>query len=285
MEIEIKGHSGCSVKIHEANDKIVIVKSTHNLSYLDRLCKQAEKQIAFNNHIINNIKTPEVFNIEKSNEYTLVNMEYIYSSNFIEFFEKAGFNQIDQFINSLLRFIDYSIVTSQEAKYNKQLFISKFTEVKKQILFNNEFKDDKIILELLDKAEYLFNVTEDYLLPIGFCHGDLTLSNILFCGDTYYFIDFLDSFIESPLIDVVKIRQDTMFAWSLMMFDGKYDLARTKIILKHIDQVLDKHFSKFQWYNIGYKGFQVMNLLRILQYSKESRTSEFLKFNLQLLLI
>ena len=43
-------------------------------------------------------------------------------------------------------------------------------------------------------------------IPMGKCHGDLTFSNILFNGNNYYLIDFLDSFIESPLLDLVKIE-------------------------------------------------------------------------------
>ena len=63
----------------------------------------------------------------------------------------------------------------------------------------------------MDASQRVFDALSDMLIPVGTCHGDLTFSNILFNGNNYYLIDFLDSFIESPLLDIVKLRQDT--AW------------------------------------------------------------------------
>jgi thiamine kinase-like enzyme len=66
------------------------------------------------------------------------------------------------------------------------------------------------------------------MIPVGICHGDLTLSNILFRGhvaptphtpdeelrrramassggEWVILIDFLDNFVESPLADLAKV--------------------------------------------------------------------------------
>ena len=40
-------------------------------------------------------------------------------------------------------------------------------------------------------------------LPEGFCHGDLTLSNLLFNNDDIVIIDFLDTFLDSTIQDIV----------------------------------------------------------------------------------
>lgn len=72
-------------------------------------------------------------------------------------------------------------------------------------------------------------------LPIGACHGDFTLSNVLVLTplsgdglplspraqtkDTFRIalIDFLDSFVESPLADMAKLCQDLKYGWTLRL--------------------------------------------------------------------
>ncbi len=66
------------------------------------------------------------------------------------------------------------------------------------------------------------------MMPVGICHGDLTFSNMLFNGNNYYLIDFLDSFVESPLLDIVKLRQDSAYLWSQLMYIHDYDKIRLK---------------------------------------------------------
>lgn len=55
----------------------------------------------------------------------------------------------------------------------------------------------------------------ELLLPLGPCHGDLTLSNlILDTASGITLIDFLDTFLETPLQDVAKLKQDFVYGWS-----------------------------------------------------------------------
>ena len=113
-------------------------------------------------------------------------------------------------------------------------------------------------------------------IPIGVCHGDLTFSNILFCGQQYCLIDFLDSFIETPLQDIVKLRQDSQYLWSCLMYQNPYDALRLKLISQYIDERLDKHFSQYDWYKENYEVMQLMNMLRILPYAKEKKVVDYL---------
>lgn len=123
------------------------------------------------------------------------------------------------------------------------------------------------------------------LLPIGISHGDLTFSNILFNGNNYYLIDFLDGFIESPLQDIAKIRQDTAYRWSQLMYTKRYDEVRLGIICDKIDNELDSYFSnKYQWYRDHYKTIQLMNILRIFPYAHEEKVVCYLKNILNTLL-
>ena len=112
-------------------------------------------------------------------------------------------------------------------------------------------------------------------IPIGKCHGDLTFSNILFATDNIYFIDYLDSFIETPIQDIVKLRQDTKYFWSVMMYHNSYDIVRLNMIFKYIDTQIDNYFKNVDSYNDIYDTLHLMNILRILPYVKEEKIKNF----------
>jgi hypothetical protein len=57
-------------------------------------------------------------------------------------------------------------------------------------------------------------------VPLGPCHGDLTLSNVIWSPTLgLVLIDFLATFLESPLQDLAKISQDLEFGWSFRRMD------------------------------------------------------------------
>ena len=82
--------------------------------------------------------------------------------------------------------------------------------------------------------------------------------------------------MESPLLDIVKIRQDSAYLWSELMYSGECDSIRLKIVADKIDKAIDEFASQFEWYKY-YKVFQLMNFLRILQYAHEEKVIDYLK--------
>ena len=156
--------------------------------------------------------------------------------------------------------------------------MEKFKDICVKVQANNMINKDKEIVQILERSALIFNsVDEEIRIPVGYCHGDLTFSNILFNGNNYYLIDFLDSFIESPLLDIVKIRQDSRYAWSQQMYEYDMDVVRMKIISGKIDEEIDKYYSRYDWYRKNYSMFQLMNFLRIIQYVKDEKVLKFLK--------
>ena len=205
-------------------------------------------------------------------------MQYVYSKNFIEFFEQAGFEQINYLIGALKYFLEYEIDQCHTESVTASIFQAKFEEVKEKTLVNSLCKDDAEIKEILEKTGKVFYAVDSLQIPVGLCHGDLTFSNVLFNGNNYYLIDFLDSFVETPLQDIVKIRQDTRYYWSQLMYTKQYDAVRLRIVCNKIDQEIDSYFrNKYQWYADNYKIMQLMNILRILPYVYEERVVNYLK--------
>lgn len=276
MNIEVKGHSGCQIDIVRENDELFVSKSTHDPKYLDRLQLQAQKQQDAAKVELQHIRIPQVIDIKRDELSVVVKMEYVYSKNYVGYFEYAGFEQIAYFTKALKMFLDYEIKNSSVQTVKAEILKQKFADVSAKTKANMALKDDIEVHDILKESEKVFASCKDMELPIGKCHGDLTFSNILFNGNNYYLIDFLDSFIESPLLDIVKIRQDSAFQWSQLMFTGEYDRLRLKIVADKIDSDIVKYASQFEWYKY-YAIFQLMNFLRVLQYAHEKEVIDYLK--------
>lgn len=278
MELKVKGHSGCQIDIINDGNQLYICKSTCDPQYVNRLCRQALKQQEAFATKYQHIRIPEIFETNNTGDTFSMKMEYVYSKNFVDYFEDAGFEQINYFIKALEIFVDSEISQSAIQSVSRDIVMCKFADVKQKIQSNPLLQNNMAIRRILEQSESLFTLLPDVLyIPVGTCHGDLTYSNILFNGNNYYLIDFLDSFIESPLLDLVKIRQDSHHGWSQLMYEGEFDKIRLQIINEKIDEAIDTYYSnKYDWFRMYYMPFQVMNLLRVLQYARENEVIDYL---------
>ena len=275
MTIDIKGHSGCKIDIVEDGDNLFVKKSTTDPNYLKRLDLQGKKQKndkCFTDSIVN----PYIYEIEHNDNECYILMSYIYAKNFIDYFESASPHDIDNFIDNFIKYIQNEFDRCEVKNISRDVFIDKFNSVVKNCEKNELLKGNMRVKSILKDCEYVFNnMPETIEIPIGICHGDLTFSNILFTSTNYYFIDYLDSFIETPIQDIVKLRQDTKYFWSTMMYKKKYDIVRLNMIFKYIDDKINDHFSNNEYYYRNYDRLQLMNILRILPYVKEEKIRDF----------
>lgn len=277
MEIEVKGHSGCQIDVVSEDSGIYVYKSTADPKYLRRLALQAKKQKSAAEDEYQHIRVPKIYELQENADTTIVKMQYVYSKNFIEFFEQAGFEQVDYLIGALESFVEREISKCELQKVSPKIFQDKFAEIKGKCLVNPMYEGREDIFSILDRSEKIFQTLQELEIPVGICHGDLTFSNILFNGNNYYLIDFLDSFIETPLQDIVKIRQDTAFRWSQLMYTKPYDAVRLRIVCDKIDKEINKYFAeKYPWYTANYPLMQLMNILRILPYAHEKKVIDYL---------
>ena len=278
MKLDIQGHSGCDITIVTEDNELHIHKSTHDAGYVPRLVSQANKQIAASKTEYQHIRVPKIFEVVQTPTDATIKMEYIYSKNFVEYFESAGFEQIKYLIGAIKYFIDLEINHSTLQTVPSSILTDKMADVARKVEKNVHLKDDDEAQELVRRSSDVMNGVGDMVMPVGTCHGDLTFSNILFNGNNYYLIDFLDSFIESPLLDIVKIRQDTAYLWSTLMYHKPFDKVRLSIISEKIDTVIDEYFTeKYDWYRRYYMPLQLMNFLRILQYGHDDKVIAYLK--------
>ena len=91
-----------------------------------------------------------------------------------------------------------------------------------------------------------------------------------------FFIDFLDSFLETPLIDLAKIAQEFNVFWSYrnksnidgVLISKMY--ALNTMFLKLLNS-LDSDFKK------TFRYLEILNLMRILPYTTDVATYILLK--------
>ena len=277
--IKVVGHSNFKVYTKIINDNIYIIKKS-NKSNKDELIGQMNKQkeMYYNNFLID-IKIPKIFNEIFYEDCIEYQMEYIDESvNIVDFLTKYNFIKIGWFIKKVIYIIDEFISKSKFQKIDQIILEEKLININYKISNNDYFRNSEIIK---NSFEYLYKNINDILsieIPIGICHGDLTLSNILIDANNMdiYLIDFLNSFIETPLFDIIKIRQDTKYYWILNLCKFEYDNNKIKIILNYIDKIINLYFKKYEFYEKLYKYFQIINILRIIQYCKEEKIAVFL---------
>lgn len=237
------GLSGCKLEFVDNN---LIRKYSSSSDYNNRLSKQIDKQVLFSNFILKNIDTPKIHNVCKDKIYSF-DMEYISGLSFNDYFSTSNISDIDFVIQTLFSYFDFLISSSKTYKINNQVleklsFLERDTRYKKYVLHLKEHLSNKTIFA-----------------PKSFCHGDLTFTNILFHKNRLFFIDFLDSYVDSFICDLVKLKQDLYYFWSLNI--QKIDSLRIKQIYRFIWNSLYQRYSSY----IDSECFEVLDTLNSLR--------------------
>jgi len=191
-------------------ESIACVKKTF-LNDALRAKKSIEKQKKFQS-----IRTPflniaavPIMSFSSSPEGTYLFMPYIEGISGDEFSVQSTASVAENICNTLSAFIDYQMQSIQHEAIERDHFLLKIDEVIDQTDMNS-FKS-----ALNEIRKHITSLPNTLDFPMGNCHGDLTLSNIILSpGRGIFLIDFLDTFLETPLQDVAKLKQDFIYGWS-----------------------------------------------------------------------
>ena len=223
-----------------------------------RLFRQFEKQRDFSPSIHNGVtitSTPVAIN--KSGETVTGIMPFINGATGSEIIYLNSINDVKLAITALFSSIEINIAESKLERIHNKTFLDKLNTIRPnigEILYQRSF-------------DYI-NKSNHYAIPIGNCHGDLTLSNIIVPRrDTLYLIDFLDSYVESPLQDLAKLKQDMIHQWSFRN-DRKVDQLQARIILNHAWNDGLKTYPQLKRFGAAFKCICLLNLLRIMPYAQ-----------------
>ena len=264
----IKGHSGCTITRH--GDTIKKGAGVHYSSF--RLYKQYLKHRQFEAIVknIDGVAVPKVYGNKPFFEPFFYSMEYIPYNNVVDMLEQAGRKELVNFVNRITALLNTMLTQCYWAKWSdvKPLLLSKLGDC----LDSND--------TLYKDIEYRINYTYGGI-PVGICHGDLTMTNIFYkSSKNLVLLDFLDSFVESPLIDIAKLRQDTKFYWCLEKLGRPCDTIKVKQSLSFLDKQLVELMT-----NLGNLGeicqlFLAINLARILPYTTDKDLEARIRTNI-----
>ncbi len=260
FEKKLKGLSGCRVILNEKKNSVLKISSGEG--YNSRLQNQKEKQQEWGKISVPNVSVPGIINWGFSEEgLFFFEMEYINGRGYKEFLSDGSPEEINFFAETILDLIKFFFSNSQGSDFSrfKNLVLEKINSLE---------LDEEIEPDFIKFLETKISSLDEDFFYFGVCHGDLSLPNILFCRENLSLIDFLDSFIESPVVDLVKLKQDLFHLFSfLSCSDTKIKLRgiqSAKYIWKKIEKEFSEHVSKD-----SFKVLEVVNFLRILPYAKQ----------------
>ncbi len=157
---------------------------------------------------------------------------------------------------------------SHEEQVASSIFRDKLTSVSAAIR-------DPVLKRLVDNCvEVVDTLPSEMTFPIGNCHGDLTLSNVIVdpvSGITL--IDFLDTFLETPLQDVAKLKQDFVYGWSFRKNPPALGIKAEILCRNHFPQAI---VQIERMYPTQVRILTLMTLARIAPYVKDSVTHKWL---------
>ncbi len=231
--MKLNGHSGCSILLYDN----IVRKTSPTFEYNKRLKDQMLKQSNFKHTIL---KSPAIYEYgyDEFGKFYF-DMEYIHGINFSMYFQKET-------LYNCMEMID--LITSFQTKTKK-------IDIKNEVI--NKIQN----IELDSNTKEILTLN-NWLVDIGYGHGDLTFENIIIGKNDIYLIDFLDSFIDGPLVDESKILQDAFCYWS---FKDKDSAPRRKLL-----SVCERFNSKQHYYML------LLHLVRILPYINVYRKQEIL---------
>lgn len=279
--LKLTGRSGCEIGLVYHDGLPVVRKYSKSIAYNERLIRQAEKQQRFLQGPAAQIfSSPRVMALGKGSHESLawLEMEYVHAEKYSDFLERIGIPEIRSLAEAFRRYFSVMIDKAQKVNLPESVFLEKLQSLRTEIRPDSGFNDHL----LHDVYTYLGNVPQGEIL-VGECHGDYTFSNMLFGDQQLFLIDFLDTFVESPVQDIVKFRQDTRYHWSLMV-EGEVPLyKRNKLVqvLTFLDQVGQEVIDRNPLVKTWYTYLQVFNLLRILPYLHEQHEIKFVESALE----
>ena len=246
--IKLEGHSGCNLTFVTKDGKLLVRKTSKDKNYNERLEQQCHKQINFKNKLI---KTPKIneFGLDNSGLFYF-EMEYIKGFKFNEFIKIKKYTQVLDVFTKILDFI-FDNFNEKMIDYSNEI------NLKIDSITRTKLIDIHVIeqLKLYSKLE----------CKHGYCHGDLTFENIVISNNDIYLIDFLDSYIESPIIDISKLLQEFDLNWSNRntQNDNAISLIRNIFLKRKLQERISQNSIDIQTIESQRK----LTLMRILPYT------------------
>lgn len=269
--INLGGHSGCGIFLIESEEGTNYVrKVSKDQEYNPRLIRQCEKQADFSGSGI--VKAPKVLRSGVNDDgLFFFDMEYVQGITLAEYIRNMEIGKVRGLVNALIQYIGTATADKDTDNPNDS-FAKKISALSSMLSGKND---------ILDKALELLGAHDWSPFSHSFCHGDMTLENIIIKNDELYLIDFLDSFYDSYLLDLGTLLQDVQAMWSYRK-DERADMNLVLRLIVFRDLLIDAIREKNETLVKEVYYALLQKLVRVVPYTKDERTYRFLmeKINL-----
>lgn len=209
QKINMSSHSGAVIEVVKEEQGTFVYKSIND--DVPRTVRSLEKQKNF--AAIDTIEykiqaTP--INYWQEPDRLIAKMPYIEGISGAQISSHGNKALAKNIRLSLNNFFIDAIANSKEVQISNRIFLDKIDEIRSR---PHPLEISESLTAAINWIES--NIQETLNIPVGRCHGDLTLSNMIITqSHELYLLDFLDSYIETPLQDAAKIFQDMIYGWS-----------------------------------------------------------------------
>ena len=252
----LNGHSGCTVELlKDDRGELLVRKISGSADYDERLCKQWLKQENSRQQVL----APIVLGSGRTpNGRFYFDMEYIEGETLAKYINQISAYETSLIAQSLMESLTGRRKDSLPAKTS--LFKEKIESLESKLLFNESIQESLVILKDYNWSE----------VKRSWCHGDMTLENIIVKDGDLYFVDFLDSFYESWLLDVSTLLQDTLIDWAYRTTPESERPSNKKIFTSVVLNNLSSQEIEDVMHCL------LLKLLRIIPYTHDEETLAFL---------
>lgn len=222
------GQSGAKLRFYTSENNNLVVEKIFPGDRL-RPQKQFQKHLeAYLSRNMRPIGCPKPLTHLEDNGYK---MEFISGALFGEQLELVGTREFKTLIEPLLHYLENSFEQSSPKRFLNKLEMNTLKlKIESYERVHKEKSTDAILSLKISLQEYLpkLQVWE------GWNHGDFSMDNLIIDTTTFkvWAIDFLDSPIQTPLLDLGRIYLDTKILWL-----GSIDVER---------RIVEKNFRMFE---------------------------------------
>lgn len=308
---DLGGHSGCRIELRQNEDNSKFVrKISSSQSYNQRLQAQCQKQSDFRNPVL---RCPKVL----ASGYTedglfYFDMEYVRGITLSQYISTIEVDSLSDFVSSIIRAVYANSHENKQERENGQRCEFEHEheheherehehETNAAAAGDSDMTSEEIQNVFMNKIARLeetlggFNsqAVNRALTALrrhdwrgnrqSFCHGDLTLENIIIRNGQIYLIDFLDSFYDSWVLDLATLLQDIECMWSYR-HNADIDinlklrlLISRDILVSEINGISEDLLKEVRY-------CLLLKLIRIFPYVKDQNTYNFLESKTKMVL-
>lgn len=264
--ILLDGYSGYRVTISKTNSHYTVVKKATDPSKNERLRKQYEKHVFFQQLEGKCFGVPKIVRSGFDGGLFFYEYEFVEGVTLMAYIDRGSRDDLIPVLDKLVRILKYMVA-------NAETYYEKDSEGTLSDFLRKKIRDNSLQCGLDKGLEAVLEARASQISPKtrSLCHGDFTFDNIIVDEKgKLWLIDYLDVF-PHYWMDISKLFQDIDGDW--YEIKHKIQLPRNKLLfirsylLSEISR-MDADYSKFHNFMLA------IVFLRILPYAKSGEDRE-----------